>query len=232
MLVACLALCAFLPQLQPRRADIVSRSAVLRLVTDDDDEPGGDLAAPISSGDMERLRARIAKIQENGGALATPSQKFFDLAMSKPPQVLMQDFFQKRSPSVVQAMSEAVASLLGALPPFEFDTQVTTTGDKLAALMLQLQMTGYMLRNAEYVITMRKLLGLKTRSGAEYREAFERLDLDGSGCAPRPQSKPHTPRIALNAIHAQARVRRQTSRWVRSRACLLKCTRMACRPSR
>merc|ERR1719399_1319440 len=103
------------------------------------------------------------------------------MAMSKPPQALMQEFFLSRSPAVVEAMQEAVASLLGALPPFEFDTQVTTTGDKLAALMLQLQMTGYMLRNAEYVVTMRKVLQLKSRSSAEYRKAFDRIDLDGSG---------------------------------------------------
>ena len=143
-----------------------------------DDVPGGDLMLP---GEMDGLRARIAKIQENGGALATPSQKYFDLAMSKPPQQLMQDFFKKSSDGVTKAMSEAVTSLLGALPPMEFDTQMTTTGDKLAALMLQLQMTGYMLRNAEYVVTLRRLLQLKTRSSAEYREAFERIDLDGSG---------------------------------------------------
>lgn len=47
--------------------------------------------------------------------------------------------------------------------------------------MLQLQMTGYMLRNAEYVMTLRKLLQLKTRSPDELREAFDRLDLDKSG---------------------------------------------------
>lgn len=58
---------------------------------------------------------------------------------------------------------------------------MTTTGDKLAALMLQLQMTGYMLRNAEYVVTLRRVLDLKSRSLSEYREAFERVDLDGSG---------------------------------------------------
>ena len=135
----------------------------------------------ISDMDMARLRSRIAKIQENGGALATPAQKYFDKAMSKPPQQLMQDFFRTGSPSVVQSMQEAVTQLLGALPPLEFDTQLTTTGDKLAALMLQLQMTGYMLRNAEYVMTLRKLLQLKTRSSAEYRRAFDRIDLDGSG---------------------------------------------------
>jgi hypothetical protein len=58
---------------------------------------------------------------------------------------------------------------------------VTTTGDKMAALMLQLQMTGYMLRNAEYVLTLRKVLNLSTRNAAEYRKAFDKLDLDGSG---------------------------------------------------
>ena len=67
-------------------------------------------------------------------------------------------------PMVQQAMQEAIVSLLGALPPLQFDAQVTTTGDKLAALMLQLQMTGYMLRNAEYVLTIRKLLQLEAPS--------------------------------------------------------------------
>ena len=51
----------------------------------------------------------------------------------------------------------------------------------MAALMLQLQMTGYMLRNAEYVLTLRKVLNLSTRTAAEYRKAFDKLDLDGSG---------------------------------------------------
>jgi len=77
--------------------------------------------------------------------------------------------------------SLAVTSLMGSLPPYEFDTRMTTTGDKLAALMLQLQMTGYMLRNAEYVLTLRRILRLKTRSAEEFRAAFDRVDLDNSG---------------------------------------------------
>jgi len=158
------------------------RAAVVRLSASEgggDDDAPGKLSLP--QGDMERLRARIQKIQESGGALATPAQKYFDLAMAKPPQVLMAEFFQTRSTGVVQAMQQAVASLLGALPPFEFDAQLTTTGDKLAALMLQLQMTGYMLRNAEYVVKMRELLQLQSRSSAEYRAAFQRIDADQSG---------------------------------------------------
>jgi len=153
-----------------RRPSAVPGRAAVRCADDD-----------IDDADMDRLRSRIAKIQEQGGALATPSEKYFEKAMSKPPQELMADFFRTGNPAVVQAMTEATASLLGALPPFEFDTQVTTTGDKLAALMMQLQMTGYMLRNAEYVMTLRKVLKLDSRSAAEYRTAFEKLDLDESG---------------------------------------------------
>ena len=103
------------------------------------------------------------------------------VATKSSPQVLMQDFFRTSSPAIIQAMQDAVASLLGSLPPLQFDSQMTTTGDKLAALMLQLQMTGYMLRNAEYVMTIRSLLQLKSRSVEEYRAAFDRVDLDKSG---------------------------------------------------
>jgi len=42
-------------------------------------------------------------------------------------------------------------------------------------------MTGYLLRNAEYVMAVRRVVGLKTRSLAEYRDAFDRIDLDRSG---------------------------------------------------
>ena len=117
------------PRLLGRPALLVDRRALVRLAADDDDDKGGELE--ISSGDMSFLRERIQKIQEQGGALATPAQKYFDMAMAKPPQQLMQDFFLKSSPTVTQAMSEAVTSLLGALPPFEFDAQMTTTGDKV-----------------------------------------------------------------------------------------------------
>jgi hypothetical protein len=143
---------------------------------DNDDKPAGPLLPPA---ELERLRSRIQKIQENG--ITSPSEKLFELATKETPSALMRSFFAGASPEVSQAMRDAITSLLGSLPPLEFDARMTTTGDKLAALMLQLQMTGYMLRNAEYVMTLRRLLQLKTRSAAEYREAFARLDLDGSG---------------------------------------------------
>jgi hypothetical protein len=121
---------------------------------------------------MAKLRERISKIQQGG--LATPAQAYFDIATEKPPQRLMREFFMETEPRVQQAMQDAVLSLLGNLPPLQFDSRVSTTGDKLVALMLQLQMTGYMLRNAEYVTKLRELLDIRTRSVDEFRKAFDR----------------------------------------------------------
>ena len=128
---------------------------------------------------MGTLRKRIARIQESG--LATPAQAYFDIATQKSPSIVLRDFSLEASPRVKQAMQDAVVSLLGNLPTLQFDEKVTTTGDRLGALMLQLQMTGYMLRNAEYVTALRDLLGIRTLSYDEIRRAFDRLDIDGSG---------------------------------------------------
>lgn len=153
----------------------------VRASADDDSSAIGNdgSGGMLPPSEMERLQARIAKIQESG--MASPSEKLFELATRETPSSLMRSFFATTSPEISQAMQDAITSLLGTLPPLEFDARLTTSGDKLAALMLQLQMTGYMLRNAEYVMTLRRLLQLKTRSMAEYRAAFDKLDLDSSG---------------------------------------------------
>lgn len=140
------------------------------------DSGGGELAPA----DMAALRARIGKIQTQGG-LSTPAQTLFELATEKAPSNVMREFYQTASSEVRQAMQDTVMSMFGGLPQTEFESQITTTGDRLAALMLQLQMTGYMLRNAEYVFTLRRLLKIETKSLDEFYAAFDRVDRDRSG---------------------------------------------------
>eukprot|EP00316_Scyphosphaera_apsteinii_P021191 CAMPEP_0119319044 /NCGR_PEP_ID=MMETSP1333-20130426/48330_1 /TAXON_ID=418940 /ORGANISM="Scyphosphaera apsteinii, Strain RCC1455" /LENGTH=362 /DNA_ID=CAMNT_0007325367 /DNA_START=111 /DNA_END=1199 /DNA_ORIENTATION=- len=146
------------------------------MASEGSDGEGGEL---MSQSDLSVLRKRISRIQERG--LTTPSQTLFEIATEKPPAVLLRDFFMEAPAPVQQAMQDAVVSLLGNLPPFQFDSTVTTTGDRLAALMLQLQMTGYMLRNAQYVMKLRQLLNIRSRNVAEYHAAFKRVDTDKSG---------------------------------------------------
>jgi len=93
---------------------------------------------------------------------------------------VLQDFFMGASPMVTNAMREAVSGLLGGLPR-EVDVEYQMTSDKLGNLAGMLMMTGYMFRNAEYVVTLQQLLSIKSRSLTEYKRAFDAIDLDGSG---------------------------------------------------
>lgn len=81
-------------------------------------------------------------------------------------------------PEVANAMEDKIRALKGISP---FETTYHTTSEKLASLLNQLLLAGYVYRNAEYAFTMRALLKLTSRSPDEYREAFERIDTDGSG---------------------------------------------------
>jgi hypothetical protein len=46
-----------------------------------------------------------------------------------------------------------------------FDTTTITTGQRLASLMFQLQMTGYMFKNADYRLSLSQSLGMENESG-------------------------------------------------------------------
>ena len=61
------------------------------------------------------------------------------------------------------------------------DVSYKTTSEKLGSLAGMLMMTGYLFRNAEYVLTLQQLLNIKSRSLEEYKKVFDELDEDGSG---------------------------------------------------
>lgn len=60
---------------------------------------------------------------------------------------------------------------------------VQASGEKLGSLCFQLMMTGYMFRNAEYVVALKSLMNISGEGATleEYHSAFQRFDVDGSG---------------------------------------------------
>lgn len=67
-------------------------------------------------------------------------------------------------------------------PTAGVETLVKASGEKIGSLCFQLQMTGYLFRNAEYVLALKDLLKLKGKATIkDYKSAFDRLDTDGSG---------------------------------------------------
>ena len=82
--------------------------------------------------------------------LAVPTNPFFKTVSSIEPPKLIQDFAESAPKEVQFAVKATVASLIGNLPEAVGESAIQTTGKNLAALMFNMQMTGYMFRNAEY----------------------------------------------------------------------------------
>lgn len=133
-------------------------------------------------GALSRLRERVDDVES--GKSQDPSQALFRLMSGQSPNQAIGSFVQSANPQVVHAMSGAVSSLLGGLagPQSGVDVIVKASGEKMGSLCFQLQMTGYLFRNAEYILALRDLLKLTgSATLQDYKDAFDRLDVDGSG---------------------------------------------------
>lgn len=144
----------------------------------------GDLSSTSIDwgGALGKLRQRVDDIAQ--GKSGNPSQALFRLMSNQSPNQVIGSFVNSASPQIVQAMSGAVSSLLGGLssPTSGVETIVKATGEKLGSLCFQLQMTGYMFRNVEYVMALKDLMKLRgSATLQDYKDAFDRLDGDNNG---------------------------------------------------
>lgn len=133
-------------------------------------------------GALGKLRQRLDDIES--GKSQNPSHVLFRLLSQQSPNQVIGNFIQSADPQVIQAMSGAVSSLLGGLssPMSGVEMIVKASGEKIGSLCFQLQMTGYMFRNAEYVMALKQLMKIRgTATMADYKQAFNDLDSDGSG---------------------------------------------------
>jgi len=131
--------------------------------------------------EYDKLRDRQEDV--NSGKVG-PAKTLFRMMQSDNPNVAIGNFVKNANPEVVNVMTSAVTALLGGLsnPLTGMDTIIKTNGEKLGSLCFQLQMTGYMFRNAEYVVAIKDLMKIgESASIDEYKVAFDRLDSDMSG---------------------------------------------------
>jgi len=148
-----------------------------------DENNASSLASNMDWGsELSSLRQRISDVET--GKSKDPSQALFRIMTSNSPSESIAKFVQDANPEVVQSMSGTVSSLLGGLsnPLNGMETLVKASSERLGALCFQLQMTGYMFRNAEYVVALKQLMRIRNSASlTEYKEAFESLDKDQSG---------------------------------------------------
>jgi len=121
-------------------------------LSDDDDEEEDEEAG----GAIEL--SRKGDTNAPGGPLA--QNPYLQVISSIGPSDLISKFTQSAHPRVQDAVRQTILGLLGNLPKMAFETTAVTTAERLASLMFQLQMTGYMFKNAEYRLSLTQSLGM------------------------------------------------------------------------
>ncbi|CAN0248300.1 unnamed protein product [Scytosiphon promiscuus] len=128
---------------------------------DDTDEPTDEAVAPLSlleQGDSLPLSYRSDNgTRESEFFIGDDNENvnpYYDVVRRLSPTELIGRFMKTSSPKVQEAVRTTVLGLLGSLPRHAFETTAIATGDALANLMFQLQMTGYMFKNAEYRLSL------------------------------------------------------------------------------
>lgn len=134
-------------------------------------------------GALSTLRSRVADVES--GRSVEPAMALFRAVSRDRPNEAIGRFVREANPEVVSAMTGAVTSLLGSLssPAMGVEMLIKASGEKVGSLCFQLMMTGYMFRNAEYVVALKSLMNIRGEGATleEYRAAFRRFDTDGSG---------------------------------------------------
>lgn len=86
------------------------------------------------------------------------SANYFQLINSLAPNELISKFTNTTPQFVQEGVRTTLINVLGSLPNFAFDSSLLTTSTKLAALLFQMQVTGYMFKNAEYRMSFTRSL--------------------------------------------------------------------------
>lgn len=101
------------------------------------------------------------KIMKKDKIRSPSAQKYFNIVDKLTPNDLIAKFATTAPKNVQEAAKSTVMTILGSLPNYALDAALITTSTKLANLLYQMQMTGYMFKNAEYRMTLtRSLKGL------------------------------------------------------------------------
>jgi len=92
------------------------------------------------------------------GNRSADTLKYFKLIDSLAPHEMLVKFAKTAPLNVQEAAKSTVLNILGSMPNYALDTVLITTNVKLASLLYQMQITGYMFKNAEYRMSLTRML--------------------------------------------------------------------------
>lgn len=118
----------------------------------------------IEEEDVEKPSSPSALAKRDDEDLALINNPYLQTLTQVPPAEIIYRFTSTASPRVQEAVKSTILSLIGTLPRMgkdatgeaNFKARVVTSAERLASLMFQLQLTGYMFKNAEYRMAISK----------------------------------------------------------------------------
>lgn len=116
---------------------------------------GGEIVYPTES--MKTTTAQ--DFFEEPSEEVIRNNPYMSVVSSLTPSDLISKFTSTAHPRVQNAVRSTILGLIGSLPKMAFETTTITTGERLASVMFQLQMTGYLFKNAEYRLSLSQSLG-------------------------------------------------------------------------
>jgi len=120
----------------------------------------------MDTGVSENSSALVGAFVRGGPLLDGPppealaNNPYMQVVSKLSPSELISKFTATANPRVQDAVRNTILGLIGSLPKMAFDTTTITTGQRLASLMFQLQMTGYMFKSADYRLSLSQSLGM------------------------------------------------------------------------
>lgn len=124
---------------------------------DAEDSSGMIPIAPKPLDKLEKIEVdRVSKLLQNVGNKDV--LRYYNLVSSLAPNDMLLKFTKSAPSNVQEAAKSTVMNILGSLPNYVLDAALITTSSKLANLLYQMQITGYMFKNAEYRMSLTKSL--------------------------------------------------------------------------
>jgi len=111
---------------------------------------GPDISLPLSFLNVNSTQEEVNKAYNEIWDKTGGKNPYFNIVANLAPAEHIQRFMLATPTRVQNAVRNTVMGLLGSLPMHAIETTSIGTNDALANLMFQLQMTGYMFKNAEY----------------------------------------------------------------------------------
>ncbi|CRH00397.1 conserved Plasmodium protein, unknown function [Plasmodium relictum] len=94
----------------------------------------------------------------NNKSFENSNNKYFDKICSISPNELINRFFENTSERVKEAVKTTIFNIIGNIQKYTIETSILITYDKIYNFLLQIILTGYMIKNADYRLSLNESL--------------------------------------------------------------------------